>query len=88
MRNLKLFQVEPEGREAKFIAARSPDHAAEIYVAHELSRNREIADFAVERIDQTIAGERRLGLDDTLAHGVTGIAAYDGLFGWCVTEAF
>jgi len=87
MHKQKLFKVEPEGREALFIAARSNDHAAEIYVAYELSRNREIPDFSVGRIDQTIAGERRLGLDDMLSHGVSGIAACDPLFGWRVTEA-
>jgi hypothetical protein len=88
MHKLKLFKVEPEGREAMFITARGTDHAAEIYVAHELSRNRQVPDFSVERTDQTIAGERRLGLDDMLSHGVSGIAAFDALFGWCVAEAF
>jgi len=87
MHKLKLFTVEPEGREAFFIAARRNEHAAEIYVAYELSRNREITDFSVERIDQTVVGGRRLGLDDMLSHGVSGIAACDPLFGWCVTEA-
>jgi len=82
MHKLKLFKVEPEERETLFITARSPDHAAELYLAQELSRNREIADFAVERTDQSLAGEGRLSLDDMLDYGPPGIAQFDALFGW------
>ena len=87
MRRIKLYRVEADGRDSVFIAARTSDHAAEIYVTHDVAAGREAAEFSIQRVDDKLPPEQQLGLDDMLAHRATGIARIDPLFGWVVTEA-
>ena len=87
MRKISLYRVEPLGADHIFIAARTPDHAAEIYVTHELANDREVSEFSIERFDHRLPADQQAGLAAMLANGVTGVAAFDGIFGWCVTEA-
>jgi hypothetical protein len=85
---LKLFEVarnDPD-QQTDMIAARSPDHAAAIYVTHELANDREVNGFTIERVDQTLTGDQRVGLDDMLGHGVAGMVIIDPMFGWVVSQ--
>jgi hypothetical protein len=81
---LKLYRVLPEGREHLFIAARTADQAAEIFVGSEIAAERQLGDFSVERWDRLLPVERRAGLKDMLAHEVTGLATHDDKLGWTV----
>jgi hypothetical protein len=86
MRKIKLYRIETDGREPVFIASRTSNHAAEIYVTVEVAAARALSEFSVERVDDKLPAGQRLGLDDMLAHGVTGIASLDHLFGWVVSS--
>ena len=79
---LRLYRLVPTQGSETFITARSPDHAAEIYVVHEVANDRQLTDFQIERVDQTLTGEQQLGLNDMLEHGVAGIARFDPVLGW------
>lgn len=86
MRKIKLFQVAADVREPLFIAAKTTNHAAEIYITLKVAAGREVSQFSVERVDDKLPAELQTGLSDMLTHGATGIAVVAPLFGWCVAQ--
>ena len=82
---MKLFQIVLEGREPMFLMARTSHRASFAFIVHELNAGRTKPNFTVERIDNKLPDERRLGLDDILALGSPGKAEWDPLCGWSVS---
>jgi len=81
---LQFFNVERDNGLDMFIAARDSDHAAEIFVTWDVATGSPAQEFSLERYYRKLPADMRIGLDDMLNHGVTGIAAYDHLLGWAV----
>lgn len=82
--HIKLFLIEPYGREPLYIAARDSDHAGELFVGFEAAAGRYEYDFSILRVDNRLSPEKRVGLREMLRHGLAGFATFDAL-GWSVT---
>ena len=80
--DMKLYRVVVDGRDPVFLTARTTHGASVTFIFLESEAGRSVPDFKVERIDDSLAPEQRIGLDELLSHRSPGMAAFDGLFGW------
>lgn len=81
---MKLYFVRierPDGVARVYIVALSEDQAAELVIDHELELGLPSPAFSIERVDETLAENRRLGLDSLLENAPVGFASFTSV-GW------
>jgi len=81
---LQFFRIEPGNDPVMFIAARDEAHCAEIFVTWAIASGRAHQEFSTERFYRKLPANMRIGLNDLLDSGITGLARYDELLGWNV----
>tara|TARA_R110002033_G_scaffold114041_1_gene159016 strand:- start:1682 stop:2203 length:522 start_codon:yes stop_codon:yes gene_type:complete len=82
---MKLYQLEikrTNGSVKGHIVAPTEERAAELVFELFKPDNPEGNDFALERVDEILPADRRVGLDDLLEHASVGIASYSQPIGW------
>ena len=65
-----------------FVLASDPQRAEEIVIANEIELNQENDGFTVERVDDTLPEDQRLGLDALLECAPAGFASFNPQVGW------
>jgi hypothetical protein len=85
MKPLKLYKVEPEALPVIYIAARSNQQAAEIFVTWEASNSRSAGTFSVELVRMvSLDQEQQTQLQSLLAVSTEGIATFNPDTGWSI----
>lgn len=82
---MKLYQLEIKrigGSVKGYIVSPTEERAAELVFELFTSDDPEDFDFTLERVDETLQDDRRIGLDDLLEHAPVGIASYNQTIGW------
>ena len=65
-----------------FVLASDPQRAEEIVIANEIELNQENDGFTIERVDETLPDDQRLGLDAMLECAPAGFASFNQQVGW------
>ena len=80
-----LYEAEIErssGWSKAHVVAPSEQRAAELIFDHDTLLGQNYLQFTLERVDETLSGHRRKGLDIMLDHSPVGIASYNETIGW------
>lgn len=81
----ELYQVtisRADRRVTGFVLAPDPQRAEEIVIANEIELNQENDGFTIERVDDTLPENLRLGLDALLESAPAGFASFNAKVGW------
>lgn len=84
---MELYEIEIERNSVVVrghIVAPTEARAAELVFEHDDMLGQESTEFTLERVDETLPLDRRLGLDDMLEGGPVGFASYYDQIGWIV----
>ncbi len=80
-----LYEVEIErssGWSKAHVVAPSEQRAAELIFDQDTLLGQDHLQFTLERVDETLSGDQRKGLDDMLDNSPVGIASYNKTIGW------
>lgn len=82
---MELYQViikRPNRLATAYIASPDEERASEVVVEHEIALNQENSGFTIERVDETLRNDKRLGLETLLEHAPVGFASFCEGLGW------
>ncbi len=80
-----LYEAEIErssGWSKAHVVAPTEQRAAELVFDHDTALAQDHIRFTLERVDETLSGDRRKGLDAMLDKSPVGIASYNETIGW------